>query len=215
MSAFSFPPNSAAWAAARSLCDAVVEPRRTREVGNHRQTEQERIDRPRKAGSNDFCRLWDAQFKWEWLNICPQGTLEGWKEGLPECEGGVFEKRGETCCQKLESFKGWLQKLHLTMVLCWKCGFKPLQEIWCFTIPDKNESCNWMKLCSKLNVHTSTNYELIWNRWGNIKLRVYLFCGVLVLYKITTKTCYNHCCAQRWFWISSPEIMQCISVAVV
>ena len=41
MSAFSFPPNSAAWAAARSLCDAVVEPRRTREVGNHRQTEQE------------------------------------------------------------------------------------------------------------------------------------------------------------------------------
>ena len=33
VSAFSFPPNSAAWAAARTLCDAVVEPRRTREVG--------------------------------------------------------------------------------------------------------------------------------------------------------------------------------------
>merc|ERR1719510_340108 len=32
VSAFSFPPNSAAWAAARSLCDAVVEPRRTREA---------------------------------------------------------------------------------------------------------------------------------------------------------------------------------------
>ena len=36
MSAFSFPPNSAAWAAARTLCDAVVEPRRTREVGSAR-----------------------------------------------------------------------------------------------------------------------------------------------------------------------------------
>jgi len=32
VSAFSFPPNSAAWAAARALCDAVVEPRRTREA---------------------------------------------------------------------------------------------------------------------------------------------------------------------------------------
>merc|ERR1719400_1246724 len=32
VSAFSFPPNSAAWAAARTLCDAVVEPRRTREA---------------------------------------------------------------------------------------------------------------------------------------------------------------------------------------
>ena len=32
VSAFSFPPNSAAWAAARALCDAVVEPKRTREV---------------------------------------------------------------------------------------------------------------------------------------------------------------------------------------
>ena len=37
MSAFSFPPNSAAWAAARTLCDAVVEPRRTREVGSARE----------------------------------------------------------------------------------------------------------------------------------------------------------------------------------
>ena len=117
MSAFSFPPNSAAWAAARSLCDAVVEPRRTREVGNHRQTEQEGKDKW-------FFRLWDEQFKWEWPNICPQGTLEGWKEELPECEGGVFEKRGEICCQKLESFKEWLQKLHLIIVLCRKCGFK-------------------------------------------------------------------------------------------
>ena len=38
-------------------------------------------------------------------------------------------------------------------------------------------------------------------------MKVYPFCGVLVLYKIMTKTCFNHCCAQRWFWISSPGIM--------
>ena len=162
MSAFSFPPNSAAWAAARSLCDAVVEPRRTREVGNHRRTEHE-------GKSKWFFRLWDEQFKWEWLNICPQGTLEGWKEELPECEGRVFEKRGGNLLPKTGEFQRMVAKvtvdiINLIMVLCWKFGFKPLQEIWCFTIPDKNESCNWMKLWSKLNVNCkSYTHQLIMN----------------------------------------------------
>ena len=88
MSAFSFPPNSAAWAAARTLCDAVVEPRRTREVGSARE----------KSNENQCqFRLWDGQCKWVWPSTCPQGTLEGWKEELQECEEGVS---GIICDQK-------------------------------------------------------------------------------------------------------------------